>query len=83
VSRHQLPTKNPRWIVFVGWDPPLQTYFAQVYDAKGKAEDQPFIWPGAIEPIAWKSIIDAISPYAEVSMEIAERLVEDRRLNRD
>jgi hypothetical protein len=82
VSRHQLPTKSPRWEVFIGWDPTLQTYFAQVYDTKGEEDEQPFIWPGSIEPVAWKTIIDAISPYAAVSLEIAARLVEDKRLNR-
>jgi hypothetical protein len=66
VSRHRLPTKSPRFEVFV----------------KGKEEDQPFIWLGADGPTTWKTIIDAVSPYAAVSLEIAERLVEDRRLNR-
>src|ERR1700731_4192395 len=83
VSRHQLPTKSPRFEVFIGWDPVLQTYFAQVYDTKGEEDEQPFIWLGAIEPTTWKEILDEISPYAAVSpLEMAQRLVEDKRLNR-
>ena len=82
MSRHQLPTKSPRFKVFVGWDPPLQSYFAQVYDTKGE-ENQPFIWLGAdLKRVMWMDIIQAISPYAAVTQEIAERLVEDKRLNR-
>ena len=83
MSRHQLPTKSPRFEVFVGGDPPLQTYFAQVYDTKGEKDDQPFIWLGADQRVAWHDIIQAISRYAAVSLEIAKRLVEDKRLNRD
>ncbi len=82
MSRHQLPTKSPRFEVFVGWDPPLQTYFAQVYDTKGKEENQPFIRLGATKRTTWHEIVQAISPYAAVSLEVAERLVEDKRLNR-
>ncbi len=82
MSRHQLPTKSPRWKVFVGWDPPLHTYFAQVYDKQGLGIDQPFIWLGHDQRVMWLDIVQAISPYAAVSLEIAERLVEDKRLNR-
>ncbi len=82
MSRHQLPTKSRRFQVFVGWDPPLQTYFAQVYYSKGKEDDHPFIWLGADKRVTWHEIVQAISPYAAVSLEVAERLVEDKRLNR-
>lgn len=82
MSRHQLPTKGPRWEVYVGWDPTLLTYFAQVCDTAGKDEDQPFISLGYPKPATWTAIIAAISPYAAVSLEIAERLAEDKRLNR-
>ena len=82
MSRHQLPTKSPRWQVFVGWDPTLQSFFAQVYDTKGEEDEQPFIWLGADKRVTWHDIIQAISRYAVVSLETAERLVEDRRLNR-
>ena len=82
MSRHQLPTKNPRYEVFVGWAPPLQTFFGQVYDTKGKKEDQPFVWRGADGPTTLTAIFAAISPYAAVSLEVSERLVEDKRLNR-
>jgi len=40
VSQHQLPSKSPRFEVFVGWDPPLQTFFVQVYDKKGTERQQ-------------------------------------------
>ena len=49
MSRHEIPAKDPRHKVIVGWDHPLLTYFAQVIDrAKEDAgEDEKFVlWIG-------------------------------------
>lgn len=83
MSRHKLPTENPRYEVVVGWDPPLQTYFAQVFDAEGEEDDQPFIWLGADGRfVPWSEIAAALAPYASVSRELMAALAEDRKLNR-
>lgn len=38
MSRHQIPARDPRHEVYIGWDHPMLTYFGQVYSrtAKGK-----------------------------------------------
>jgi hypothetical protein len=83
MSRHRLPTKTPRYEVVVGWDPPMQTYFAQVFDAEGEELDQPFIWLGADGwSVPWSEIAGALAPYASVSRELIAVLLEDRKLNR-
>jgi hypothetical protein len=83
VSRHQLPAKNPRFEVVVGWDPPLRTYFCQVTDLEGKEEGQPFIWLGAdLKRVPMGEVVDAVTPYAAVPREVFAKLLEDRRLNR-
>jgi hypothetical protein len=83
VSRHQLPTKSPRHRVVVGWDPPLRTYFCQVFDLEGKEEDQPFVWLGAdLKQVSMEEVLQAISPYAAAPLLVVPALVEDRRLNR-
>ena len=83
MSRHQLPAKSLRYEVVVGWDPPLQTYFAQVYDTEGKQDEQPFIWLGADGiAVTWKTIALTISPYASTTPEILAALIEDKKLNR-
>jgi hypothetical protein len=83
VSRHQLPAKNPRYEVFVGWDPPLQTYFAQVFDGEGEPDEQPFIWLGADgRRVPWLEIAAALAPYASVSRELVAVLLDDKKQNR-
>jgi hypothetical protein len=82
MSRHQLPSARPRFEVFVGWDPPLQTYFCQVYDTRRKEEENPILWVGTDKRTSWKEILDTISPYAAVSREMAQTLLDDKRLNR-
>jgi hypothetical protein len=32
MSRHQIPSKNPGLELIVGFDPPLRSFFGQVYD---------------------------------------------------
>jgi hypothetical protein len=29
MSRHEIPARNPGHKIIVGWDPPMQTFFAQ------------------------------------------------------
>ena len=82
MSRHQLPTSNPRFEVFVGWDPPLQTYFLQVYDIEGTPDTQPFIWRGADEILSFRELLTALPSYAPLSVEMADLLAEDARYNR-
>jgi hypothetical protein len=82
MSRHQLLPNNPRFEVFVGWDPPLQTFFVQVYDREGAEEDQPFVWLGASGRIGFEELVRGVSPYAPISLQMAELLSEDRSANR-
>jgi hypothetical protein len=49
MSRHAIPALDPRHKVIVGWDHPLQTYFAQVIDraAEGAgSDDKMVLWKG-------------------------------------
>jgi len=49
MSRHEIPAKDPKHKIIVGWDHPLLTYFAQViFRAKEAAgEDEKFaLWIG-------------------------------------
>jgi hypothetical protein len=49
MSRHEIPARDPAHKVIVGWDPPMQTFFAQVIDrAKEEAgdDDDMVAWHG-------------------------------------
>lgn len=81
MSRHQLKSL-PRYEVFVGWDPPLQTWFCQVYDRTRSETENPFIWLGPGRLVSWLDIVAALAPYAEVPTDIKHALEADRRLNR-
>jgi hypothetical protein len=45
VSRHEIPVAGGRTLT-VGWDPPLQTFFAQLRDPTSTAGDRPVLWVG-------------------------------------
>ena len=84
MSRHILPPKagHPDVIcAAVGWDRPLQTYYAQVCF---RTDDEPdegeaLIWRGT-EPGVLptpEAAIAVITPYAEIPPRLAEQLLAD------
>jgi hypothetical protein len=40
MSRHKIPATRPTLEVYVGWDAPMGTFFAHVYDLTIKNEDE-------------------------------------------
>lgn len=68
--------------ITVGWDRPLETYFATVL-RPGEDEDMVLVWIGtAIGEITnAANVIAAIAPYAEPAADLRSRLEEDRGAN--
>lgn len=67
--------------VTVGWDDPLETYFAQVVDPNAEDEDDSMrLWVGG-EPKDKVTTVDAlrerIYEYAMIPEDIAEKLYQD------
>lgn len=86
MSRHDLQPKADQPDVVsavVGWDRPLQTFFAQVFI---RTEDEPdegeaLIWVGTAPgelPTA-EAAIAVIAPYAVMPADLADRLTADMR----
>ena len=52
MSRYEyLPEHWPEYVVAVGWDPAMYTYFAQVMNyRKGRDDDCVVLWIGALHP---------------------------------
>lgn len=86
MSRHDLqPRPDSSGVVraTVGWDRPLQTFFAQVFFA---TEDEPeegeaLIWSGT-EPgelLTAEAAIAIVAPHAIVPAELADRLTAEMR----
>ncbi|WP_010339722.1 hypothetical protein [Sphingobium yanoikuyae] len=86
MSRHDLPPKADQPHVVratVGWDRPLQTFFAQVFF---RTEDEPeegeaLIWFGT-EPgelLSPEAAIEIVAPHAIVPAALADQLADDMR----
>lgn len=72
--------------VVVGWDPPLQTFFVQVYIPEGRpsGDDQILVWEGT-EPEAItdvEQVRELVGEHAEVSDQVLMRLENDRKTSR-
>jgi hypothetical protein len=84
VSRYELPSALPagdRIEVVVGWDPPLKTFFAQVWD-RTKDEDEPgaeLLWIGCSprELNDVQQVMDAVAPWAKMPDPVKRALYRD------
>ena len=81
MSRHDIPARRPRTEVTVGWDAPMQTFFAQVEDLDAPDDADPLLlWIGSepreiAEP---EAMIVPLVPYAELTAELLTELRRDR-----
>ncbi len=79
MSRYNLQSKDPNHIVVVGWDRPLNTFFAQVRIAGADEEARPLLWFG----VSGDGIHDIdevkrrLSPFAIVPYDIELQLRRD------
>lgn len=81
MSRHELPAKRPGFIVVVGWDNPMMTYFAQVEDETAGEDDDPVVlWLGGShrEVLRPEDLVAQLAPYADVTTEHLDQLRTDR-----
>jgi len=83
MSRHELGLSRGRRIV-IGWDPPLQTFFLQVHNARGVQ-----VWLGCMfgEISTVAELLDCAAPHivgtvwAKTNWQLREQLVSDQRGN--
>ena len=82
MSRHDLTPFDPAHEVTVGWDPPLQTYFAQVLDTavgeESLAYEVLWIGTGLCEVPNLAIVIAAVAPFASVPAGLPGQLARDR-----
>ncbi|MHB0671733.1 hypothetical protein [Roseomonas mucosa] len=82
MSRHDIPARQPGLTIAIGWDRPMDTFFAQVLrDAAGDdAEDTVLLWlggePGAVSDPA--HMIVPRAPYAGLTQAHLAQLRADR-----
>jgi hypothetical protein len=82
MSRYSLPAQQPGLTVTVGWDNPLCTFFAQVFDPSIEEDaDACLLWigtaPGAIPTVA---VLQAqLAGWATIPPDIVDRLTRDQQ----
>lgn len=88
MSRHHVRARHPNYRVVAGWDPPLASYFAIVYDTTRPSRDSDYgkivYWLGTqfAELDDLNTLAAQLYHYAEIPAEIAAVLRIDRELGR-
>lgn len=80
MSRHLLDALDPELVVWVGWDPPLSTFFLQVEPPGGVDGDGLVLWLGTdwgeIETAA--EVVARLREWADVPCDLERQLERDR-----
>jgi len=79
MSRYEFTGNQPNLRIVVGWDRPLQTYFAQVWDGGELEPGDLLLWAGAgPEPVPTVEDLAALlAPYGSIPGDIASELEEE------
>lgn len=85
MSRHEIRGREPHIAIVVGWDPPLATYFAQVWDEltdENDEEEPQILWVGcfAREIPTVDELGRHLEPFVTLSPELREQLARDREV---
>lgn len=79
MSRYKLVPKDKRYEVAVGYDNPLETFFATVIDLEKDEEEADILWlggtPGEVKQVT--ELIEPLKPYADIPNYVLERMLED------
>ena len=81
MSRYRIPAQDPGLTVIVGWDHPLVTFFAQVFDPSIEEDAEAcLLWIGtAPEAIPTVAALQAqLVGWATIQADIVDRLLRDQ-----
>ena len=79
MSRYTFTGNRPNFHVLVGYDRPLQTFFAQVWDTSEPENPELLLWAGAgPEPVRYvEALAELLAPFGEIPEEVAAKLWAD------
>jgi hypothetical protein len=79
MSRYWIQARQPRYEIVIGWDKPLHTFFAQVWDEKSISED-PELWVGVAfgQMPTCEHLEQILKPYADIPEDICIQLTKDK-----
>jgi len=76
MSRYTFTGSQPHLRIVVGWDRPLQTYFAQVWDGGKLEQGNLLLWAGAgAEPVPTvEDLAELLAPFGAIPADVASQL---------
>lgn len=76
MSRHTFTGDKPNLRIVVGWDRPLRSYFAQVWDGGELEAGELLLWAGAgPEPVpTTDALAELLAPFGGIPGEVLDRL---------
>lgn len=79
MSRYTFEGNRPEFSIVVGWDNPLESYFAQVWDGGELEKGNLRLWAGAgperVTTVATLAML--VAPYGQIPAEILAQLAEE------
>jgi len=81
MSRHDIPARDSRYTVVVGWDRSMRTFFAHVKDPSLDEDEEMVLWVGGYfdEAPTVQDLMAAVEPYADIGEEMATKLWHDKQ----
>ena len=80
MSRYTFAGHRPELSIVVGWDNPLRSYFAQVWEGGGPPKGELRLWVGigpdrvlTVETLAW-----LLAPYGNIPERVVSQLEDDQ-----
>jgi hypothetical protein len=79
MSRYCIHPRKPQYEIVIGWDKPLHTFFAQVWDKESISED-PELWVGVAfgQVPTCEHLEQILKPYAAIPEHICIQLTKDK-----
>jgi hypothetical protein len=82
MSRYSIPAQHAALTIVVGWDNPLQTFFAQVFDPSVEEDEEAdLLWigtaPQAIPTVA--ALQAQLADWATIPADVVDRLSRDQQ----
>lgn len=84
MSRHDIPARDSKYTVVVGWDRPMRTFFAHVKDPSLDEDEEMVLWIGGLfdEVKTVEGLAEAIKAYADLPEKMATTLWHDQHAGR-
>jgi hypothetical protein len=79
MSRYNLEGNLPGLRIVVGWDNPLETYFAQVWSGPEPKEGSLQLWTGTMRSqlTTVESLVTQVAPYGDIPPAVLAQLRDD------